>query len=591
MTETKEEIFRMRVKELEEREARVKKMEDMFDYMKLDMDRPEIKTTMYLNQERMQFSWGKTEKALKFAAQNYYSNYYSVSSKDHNLCLIITNNSLAETEQWKVRVGKKFNRTLNIAIFSSKVDANYNKVDTLIAALSTSLIKNLPHIIILCCHPVRITHDIPKLLEYTKKNIRVDGIRFITNLIFDEVDKTSNLNLVVKLNNKLPNYKYIQDIIWITATPLEDFWKTLRKNGINELSNIDKKIEMPDRIHLNQTYCQITDHQHCSISNRPTNPIEYINYILNHTDHIELDKRNVIFAPAENNTKSHAKMVELFNSHGFIALIHNGKHKEFRFSNGESISIKDFNIKHDINGELRDTLRKLNQLYPHTSIAITGLRTIERGITLNTNEFNFTHMIIADYHGKKLNTLLQLMGRSAGHVDFVDKMKVICSDTIWNQAVDFNKDMEALKVQNPDVYTRDDFIKFKTLKMEYEPIIIKFKDQKIAKKFYVSKIRDVLGKNSTGHRKRNKEATGENSGKYLTTIRGDTHVYSTEEILRNKGCGVNSGSLFRFSPCYIDVNDISTLEFWYIIYAGENIKEHKLYKYHNKLIERTCENW
>jgi len=182
------------------------------------------------------------------------------------------------------------------------------------------------------------------------------------------------------------------------------------------------------------------------------------------------------------------------------------------------------------------------------------------------------------------------MGRSAGHVDFVDKMKVICSDTIWNQAVDFNKDMEALKAQNPDVYTKGDFIKFKTIKMEYEPIIIKFKDQEIAKEFYIAKIRDVLG--GTGHRKRNKELSGENIGKYLTTIRGDKHVYSTEEILRNRGWGLNSEkNLFRFSPCYTDINDKSTLEFWYTIYAGENIKAHKLYKYHNKLVEQRCINW
>ena len=117
----------------------------------------------------LEYSLGKTEKALQFASQHYYGNY-SNNDKDHNLCFIVTNNSLAETEQWKVRVGKKFG-SLNIAIFSSKFDANFNKIDSLISSLSTALSKDLPHIIILCCHPQRIKNDIPKLLvKHTRCN-------------------------------------------------------------------------------------------------------------------------------------------------------------------------------------------------------------------------------------------------------------------------------------------------------------------------------------------------------------------------------------------------------------------------------------
>lgn len=553
------------------------------------MDRESIRTTMYLNQEMMQYSLGKTEKSLQFASQYYYGNYYN-NDNDHNLCFIVTNNSLAETEQWKVRVGKKFG-SLNIAIFSSKFDANFNKIDSLISSLSTALPKDLPHIVILCCHPQRIKNDIPKLLEFTKKTIRVDRIRFITNFIFDEVDKTENLNLVVNLVNKFKDYDYVQDVIWITATPLDEFWKTLRRNGIRELANLDNKLDdIPDRISLNNQYCKITDHNHINVSNRPTLPVQYVNYILEETSHINLDEKNVLFVPAENNTKSHAKMVELLNEKGFISMIHNGKHKEFRFPGGDVMTIFDFNRIHGIDGELRDTLRKLNELYPTTSIAITGMRTLERGITMNTDGFNFTHMIISDYHAKKLNALLQLMGRSAGHVDYVNKMNIICSETIWNHAVEFNKNMEQLKMMSPEMYTAEDFIYFTRKRNEYEPIIIKFKDQVLAKKFYKKIMKPVLDGN--GHRQRKKELSGIYENKYTTSIRGDRHVYSTEEIMNNKGWGLNcKQNLFRFHPCYVDVNDDSTLEFWYTVWAGEKMEEHKLYKYHNKIIEHECVNW
>ena len=559
----------------------------LFQLMKM-MDRENIRTSMYLNQERMQYSLGKTEKALQFASQHYYGNY-SNNDKDHNLCFIVTNNSLAETEQWKVRVGKKFG-SLNIAIFSSKFDANFNKIDSLISSLSTALSKDLPHIIILCCHPQRIKNDIPKLLEFTKKTIRIDGYRFITNFIFDEVDKTENLNLVVNLVNQFQNYNYVQDIIWITATPLKEFWKTLRKNGIRQLTNLDNKLDdIPDRISLNSQYCKITDHNHINVSNRPTLPVQYVKYILE-AQIINLDERNVLFVPAENNTKSHAKMVELLNEKGFIVMIHNGKHKEFRFPGGDIMTIFDFNKIYNIDGELRDTLRKLNELFPTTSIAITGMRTLERGITMNTDGFNFTHMIISDYHAKKLNALLQLMGRSAGHVDYVKKMNIICSETIWNHAVEFNKNMEQLKIMSPDVYTAEDFIDFTRKRHEHEPIIIKFKDQDIAKRFYKKKMKPVLKGN--GPRRRKKETSGVYENKYTATIRGDRHVYSTEEIMHNKGWGLNGNqNWFRFYPCYVDVNDDSTLEFWYTVWAGEKMEIHELYKYHNKMIETWCENW
>lgn len=553
------------------------------------MDRESIITTMYLNQERMQYSLGKTEKALQFASQHYYGNY-SNNDKDHNLCFIVTNNSLAETEQWKVRVGKKFG-SLNIAIFSSKFDANFNKIDSLISSLSTALPKDLPHIIILCCHPQRIKNDIPKLLEFTKKTIRVDGYRFITNFIFDEVDKTENLNLVVNLVNKFQNYNYVQDIIWITATPLKEFWKTLRRNGIRQLTNLDNKLDdIPDRISLNSQYCKITDHNHINVSNRPTLPVQYVKYILEETNHINLNEKNVLFVPAENNTKSHAKMVELLNDKGFIVMIHNGKHKEFRLPGGDVMTIFDFNKIYNIDGELRDTLRKLNELYHSTSIAITGMRTLERGITMNTDGFNFTHMIISDYHAKKLNALLQLMGRSAGHVDYVNKMDVICSETIWNHAVEFNKNMEQLKMMSPDMYTAEDFIDFTRKRNEHEPIIIKFKDQDVARTFYKKKMKPVLDGN--GPRRRKKESSGVYENKYTVSIRSDRHVYSTEEIMHNKGWGLNAQqNLFRFYPCYVDVNDDSTLEFWYTVWAGEKMEEHELYKYHNKMIEDECANW
>ena len=56
--------------------------------------------------------------------------------------------------------------------------------------------------------------------------------------------------------------------------------------------------------------------------------------------------------------------------------------------------------------DLGKILEKLNEnslfINKDISLAITGYWTIERGITFNTDGFNFTHMIISKYHSNKL---------------------------------------------------------------------------------------------------------------------------------------------------------------------------------------------
>ena len=101
-------------------------------------------------------------------------------------------------------------------------------------------------------------------------------------------------------------------------------------------------------------------------------------------------------------------------------------------------------------------------------------------------------------------------------------------------------------------------------------------------------MKSVLGGNGPNRRK--KETTGIYENKYTATIRGDKHVYSTDEIMHNKGWGLNPNHQWRFCPCYENVNDETTLQFWFLVYSGEKMEEHKLYKYHNKMIKDICEN-
>ena len=138
------------------------------------------------------------------------------------------------------------------------------------------------------------------------------------------------------------------------------------------------------------------------------------------------------------------------------------------------------------------------------------------------------------------------------------------------------------------MYTAEDFIELNRKKNEHEPIIIKFKDQDIARTFYKKKMKPVL--KGTGPRLREMEENGIYENKYTASIRGNRRVYSTEEVMHNKGWGLSATNLTRLTPCYEDVNDDTTLQFWYTVYSGEKMEEHKLYKYHNKMIKDICEN-
>ena len=77
---------------------------------------------------------------------------------------------------------------------------------------------------------------------------------------------------------------------------------------------------------------------------------------------------------------------------------------------------------------------------------------------------------------------------------------------------------------------------------------------------------DIL-KEQRGGRGPNKILPDEN-GYYQTTIRSKKKVYSCSEIYaeRKTGLSDDKNKHYRFYPCYEDINDISTLEWWLIYY-------------------------
>lgn len=97
-----------------------------------------------------------------------------------------------------------------------------------------------------------------------------------------------------------------------------------------------------------------------------------------------------------------------------------------------------------------------------------------------------------------------------------------------------------------------------------EPVIKKFKTQEDAKEYYNKELKDILS--GRGPIKRKPDA----NGFYLSTIgKGDNRnrVRTTNEIYDvRKWCLNDVRHHYTFHPCYEDINNKDTLQWWFIHY-------------------------
>jgi hypothetical protein len=96
-----------------------------------------------------------------------------------------------------------------------------------------------------------------------------------------------------------------------------------------------------------------------------------------------------------------------------------------------------------------------------------------------------------------------------------------------------------------------------------EPVIKKFKTQEEAKEYYNKELKEIMGGRGPIKRK------ADENGFYLSTIgKGDnrTRVRTTKEIYDVRRWSLNETHHYTFHPCYEDINDKSTLQWWFIHY-------------------------
>jgi len=399
----------------------------------------------------------------------------------HHITIVSTNRNLEETKQWRYRTSKTF-KGINILTLSSK-KGDINSIDIIIKELAKVKSANaLPDIIIFCTHSRRID-DVLELIG-TINNGRLNfndiGIRQITiTQMFDEADENRQLiarflkNMEKEINESseesYPTNYTLRDVHLITATPLNDFWQSLKPLGITRLKNINKLLRnATDSFNipydeLMKEYRSLNDHRlHTETEDIYDSAEQYAQVILKKimvARESRAEKALTIFAPAELEIASHRNMRDMFSLVGFHVMVHNGAEKGIYDQDGVFESIASFNSRHNIQGELRETLVKWREMNPTADIAITGLNTISRGITFCTIGFNFSDIIISRYHMIDIAKLIQLLGRANGGKDFVQPIDIWAPKIVMDAANEQIEINNAILREDPEEFEGSQFCK------------------------------------------------------------------------------------------------------------------------------------
>lgn len=516
-----------------------------------------------------QFTSGKTKNAINLIKKNYKTN----KSEYNYLHIIVTHKSLQDTEQWFSRLNKEefFENKVKILSsqfsFKSKDSKNkfhYKNVCEFGNEMNAN-ISEIPKILIVCNHKQRVIDDIIHTLLGKFNLIH----KFKFHFSIDEVDANLGLTrqfLKITINkdkgeiNDIYKEK-IFGILFITATAFDKFWCMLNEFGIYELKNTNYGINFRED---NENYRTLKHHNIIEHDNDTKNPLDYIKDVLLKRK-INENERKIIFAPGHSYTNangfgSHEEIKNYFINRNYCVLVMNGKSKEFIQKKGdeiEKINLKDFQTKYGLRvvDELRDSFKKWNELNPTTNLLITGFNIVVRGVTFNTTGFNFTDMIISEYHGRHLDNLYQLQGRGTGGKQYVNKMNVVCTSEIKTKIIDCNNMFEDILSLNPEKLSKKNFEINRNQALE-DPHIEYCKTFDDAIKYFKSK--KIKG-NGPIKRKPN------NNGYYESTIRSNKKVYTVSEVESEKKHGLANYN-YRLYPCYKNKNDKSTLWWLFIHY-------------------------
>ena len=505
----------------------------------------------------------------------------------------------------------------SIVVLSSKYTGNCTHAKNLKELKAIVCDKGTcPCIIVACSNSQRFS-DIYNLINIIERNKGWPTKRIFMHL--DELHSYINKNIKIKYENdnkkinkimslreiikKLIEKKIVKQIIGLTATPYNVF----EDNYYIEMIKLDD-INYDNYVGTSDIIFKEFDSK---------GEIEFIKYIIDNNPTI-LNGKQRIFAPAKITKKSHEEVKRLFleKNKNIVVILLNGDNKHIIYYTDSSSNetktieldvkkVKKINKKgiqktidknddeYDVyNNEVCDIishfLKKHNLL--DRPIIYTGHICISMGQTLvNETIGSFTEAIIGHTQLSD-DDLYQLFGRLTGRMkNWLTYVKTTVYTTKKNKEIIIDMEKASFNLMNNnngEYVNKSNYISClnninnKKEKNTEKPLIEIFNKFTEIKPWFneYDENKPWFDENrkciKRGPNKPNKEKKTNSNGFYtcITQIDRvfkvrDTKHFKEIEKLNNWGFtkGKND-NLFRCYPCYRDINDINSLEWWFVYY-------------------------
>ncbi len=259
----------------------------------------------------------------------------------------------------------------------------------------------------------------------------------------------------------------------------------------------------------------------------------------------------------------------------------NGKEQDLTIQNFKRIFNNDDKyefVKYDIDNEIQDINTTLKiEPKKHTFIFIKEMLRCSKTLIKK-----YIGILYERYSKNPDDTVIiqGLAGRNSGYdvngisicytnIDSIKRYEALWNSSFEDKTIEWNSKTTKYKngilsgsntFNDPSNYdefevedNKEDEIK------EPEPIIKKFKTQDEAKEYYNLTLKEKMKGRGPNRVKSN------NNGFYEATIRSNKRVYACDEIKYEKKHGLTENN-YRLYPCYENINDKDSLQWWFIHY-------------------------
>ena len=455
---------------------------------------------------------------------------------------------------------------------------------------------------IICCTNSTRTRKAFELITSLREMWLLGCLHKRVSIWVDEADCAINIwKMYVNTCRELGDF--IEQVIMITAT-MVPVYKYLGSIHVECRLRVYENTHQP-------TYHKYTDsiivqNHHEEPGSRDSTIIEprlsqnqkcvyYIDRILGS---VEIPANSKWFCPGLKNKASHEEVCELLLNRGFNVLILNAQTKEIRYADKRpALQIMDM-LNHDL--EIAVTL---NELYYTTDLcgspfAVTGNLCVGRGVTFASKrergEFIFTHAIIPNGYSTGEDAY-QLVSRCIGNIKeftnyyppviYIDKgthdkiieqenLAVSLASTLYMVNDEETQTVTKETINNlvgREIITHLDEVPQRPKReRKSKDVPTSRPDEPPAYRIYQTQDEVMAASKLLGYKSVHKlrETSTDSAGRYLTSLNSKKEVASLERAVMKvpTAYGTNKGITWRtYLPCYLNVNDVNSLLFVFII--------------------------